>query len=118
MGPTTETSNNKEHTEHERRETKMGDREVPRRAVGLEYSAIPRTRDQQDSAPKSAGRCSSGGQARAQSRRCEVTESETNVLISKLQASTALGRINLAEAQTLFARLVELGYVIAAPAAD
>lgn len=45
-----------------------------------------------------------------------MTDAELVSLILTLQSSTPLSRVNLAEAKVIFAKLAELGYVLAKPA--
>jgi len=45
-----------------------------------------------------------------------MSEADLNDLILALQNATALGRLAHAEAQTIFAKLFDLGYTIAKPA--
>ncbi len=47
-----------------------------------------------------------------------LTDAELADLINALRDHTALGRIALGEAETIFAKLAELGYTITKPAAD
>ncbi|WGR67836.1 MULTISPECIES: hypothetical protein [unclassified Bradyrhizobium] len=45
-----------------------------------------------------------------------LSEEQLRQLINDLRDQTALGRIALREAEEIFARLVELGYVVSKPA--
>ena len=46
-----------------------------------------------------------------------MTDNELSALIQDLQTHTPLQRVNIVEARAIFARLDELGYVVAKPAA-